>query len=359
MTGRGQRTDASDLRSIAIVKLSALGDIVHVLPVAAALRARWADARLAWVVERPHAAILRRHPAIDEVVTVDTRAWRRARRPSDVARALRDVAAVRRRLRLIRPAVALDLQGLLKSGIVTRATGAPLRIGFGAARCKEPLAARFTNRHVVPPASARHVVDQYLALLEPLGLERPAKPEFHLPWDDGAESAIEAFFAQAGLVARDRLVVLNPGAARPDKRWPASEFASLARLLVRRARARVLVLWGPGEDAVARTIAGDARDVIMAPPTDLDELLSVLRRASVVVAADTGPLHLAAALGVPCAALFGPTSSERNGPYGEGHRRFQSADGRIETIPVESVLAGVADLLDVRTATGSGPESDR
>jgi lipopolysaccharide heptosyltransferase I len=359
MTARRRPADVSAPRSIAIVKLSALGDIVHALPVVAALRARWADARLAWVVERRHASVLRRHPAIDEIVTVDTRAWRRARRPAEVAGAMRDLAAVRRRLRQIRPDVTLDLQGLLKSAIVTRATGAPLRIGFGAARCREPLAARFTNRHVVPPASVRHVVDQYLALLEPLGLERPAKPEFHLPWDEHAEATLEAFFAQARLGARDRVVVLNPGAARPDKCWPASQFASLARVLARGVRARVLVLWGPGEEALARTIAGDAGDVVIAPPTDLDELVSALRRASVVVAGDTGPLHLAAALGVPCVALFGPTSVARNGPYGDGHRTFQAADGRIETIPVDAVVAAVADLLDGRTAKRCGAGSQR
>ncbi len=336
--------------NIALVKLSSLGDVVHALPAAGALRARFPRARLAWIVERREAAVLRGHPALDEVVPVDTRAWRRALdiramwRPLAGARAVGEIAGVARRLRAARFDVAVDLQGLVKSGVLTAATRAPLRIGFAAARCREPLAALFTNRRVTPPASARHVVEQYLALLEPLGVA-DARVEFPLPGDAVAEARVDEFLAAAGLKARDRLVVLNPGAGRADKRWPADRFRELARRLVAEAAAAVLVVWGPEERGLGETIAGGTAGdrVALAPPTDLDALLAVLRRASAVVAADTGPLHLAAALGVPCVGLYGPTSAERNGPWRQ--RALASPDGRLPSLGVAAVFDAVREAL--------------
>ncbi|MBI2206538.1 MAG: lipopolysaccharide heptosyltransferase I [Candidatus Rokubacteria bacterium] len=330
--------------NVAIVKLSALGDVVHALPVASAIRAARPDARITWVVEARQAPVLREHPAIADVAIVDTRRWRRARTPRRISAALRGVSAMRRGLRARRFDVAIDAQGNLKSGVLTAMTGAPLRIGFAAARCRERANALFTNRRVMPPAAAQHVVDQYLALLTPLGLTPPARGEFHLPWNGAAEAAVDEAFGAAGLKSRDRLVVLNPGAARPDKRWVPERFRALAERIGRDGLGRVLVVWGPDELAVARAIgAGGA--AVLAPPTDLDGLIAVLRRASVLVAGDTGPLHLAAALGVPCVGLFGPTSAVRNGPYGAGHRTLQAPDGRLASIDVAAVSHAVAEIL--------------
>ncbi len=330
-------------RAIALVKLSALGDIVHATPVVEALAATFPAARLTWVVERRAAALLQAHPRLTEVVTIDTRAWRRVRTPSAalaLARALRDL---RQRLGAGRFDVALDLQGLVKSGVVTAATGAPLRIGFGAGFRRERLNGLFTNRHVTPPPSAHHVVEQYLALLEPLGLTAPPVA-FRLPVREAAEGRVEEFFAQSGLKPHGRVVVVNPGAGKPAKRWVVERFVELAARLTREAGARVLVLWGPGEQTAARAIA-QAPGAVLAPPTDLDTLVAVMRRASVVVAADTGPLHVAAAVGAPCVGLYGPTSAVRNGPYGTGHRTLAAADGRMTSIEVEAVLSAVRELL--------------
>ncbi|MGH7276381.1 MAG: lipopolysaccharide heptosyltransferase I [Candidatus Rokuibacteriota bacterium] len=332
--------------NIALVKLSSLGDVVHALPVAAALRARLPQARLVWIVESREAAVLRGNPALDEVVPVDTRGWRRVRTPVGVAAVAGAVAELRRHLRDCRFDVAVDLQGLIKSGLLTAVTRAPLRIGFAAAQCREPLAAAFTTRRVTPPASARHVVERYLALVEPLGVVA-ARVEFPLPADAAAESRVDEFFAASGLKARNRLVVVTPGAGRADKRWPAERFGELARRLAAEAAASVLVVWGPSELALAEAVAATSRrgGVVLAPPTDLGELLSVLRRASVVVGGDTGPTHLAAALAVPCVGLYGPTSAERNGPWGQAGRALQSPDGTLESLTVDRVLAAVVDAL--------------
>jgi lipopolysaccharide heptosyltransferase I len=331
--------------NVAIVKLSSLGDVVHALPVAATLRARRPDARLTWIVERREATVLGGHPALEAVVPVDTRGWRRARGPAAIAAAVGAVAMTARYLRAARFDIALDLQGLLKSAVLARLTGAPIRIGFSARDCREPASALFTNRHVTPPRD-RHVVDQYLALLRPLDITEPAL-DFRLPSDPAAEERVEVALAAAGLKPRDRLVVLNPGAGRPDKRWPAAAFGALARRLADECAARVLAVWGPGELAAAQEIvaaAGRAR-AVLAPPTDVLELIALLKRASIVVAGDTGPLHLAAALGVPCVGLYGPTRPARNGPYGAGHRTLMGTDGRVATIDVGPVFAAVAGLL--------------
>lgn len=328
---------------IALIKLSSLGDVVHALPVAATLRARVPDAHLTWIVERREAALLRGHPALDALVAVDTRGWRRARGPRDMAHVIGAVRQMSRRLRAAAFDVALDLQGLLKSGVLAAATRAPLRIGFAARRCREPLNALFTNRRVEPPAAARHVVDQHLALLEPLQVREPVR-EFRLPVEPAAEARADAFLAASGLTRGRRLVVLNPGAGRADKRWPADRFRSLAERLGDDTGALVVVVWGPGEEAAARHIAPGAGRAVQAPPTDLDELVAFLRRASVLIAADTGPLHLAAALGTPCVGLYGPTSAVRNGPYGSGHRCLQGPGGRVSTIEVDAVLHAVREV---------------
>jgi heptosyltransferase-1 len=334
-------------RAVALVKLSSLGDVIHALPVAEALTTAFPRARLVWLVERREAALLRDHPALDEVIDVDTRAWRSARTPGQVMSVVRSLMALRRRLRAARFDVAIDLQGLVKSGAVVRATDAPLRIGFAAGWSRERLNTLFTTRRVTPPPEARHVVDQYLTLLEPLGVAvPPQRARFRLPTRAAAESRIDDFFVGVGLKPRHRLVVLNPGAGRTNKRWPVARFRALAERLCHVDGAHVLVLWGPSEREAARAIAEiPAPRPALAPPTDLDELAAVVRRASVMVAGDTGPLHLAAAVGTRCVGLYGPTSAARNGPYGAGHRVIAAPDGRMASIEVPPVLDAVLEAL--------------
>jgi len=331
---------------IVLIKLSSLGDVVHALPVAATLRARVPGVHVTWIVERREAAVLRDHPAVDELLPIDTRRWRRPRSRRDLADVTHAVGRIGGRLRDARFDVAIDLQGLIKSGLLTAVTRAPLRIGFSARRCREPLSAIFTNRRVTPPAGARHVVDQYLSLLTPLGITEPVH-EFRLPMDAAAEARAEGVLAAVGLKPRQRLVVVNPGAGRADKRWPEDCFRTLAERLTEDAAADVLVVWGPGEEAAGRRIAsgGGASRAVLGPPTNLYELIAILRRASVLVAADTGPLHLAAAVGTPCVGLFGPTLALRNGPYGAGHRCLQGPGGGVTTIEVEAVFHAVTGLL--------------
>ncbi|HEX9124812.1 MAG TPA: lipopolysaccharide heptosyltransferase I [Methylomirabilota bacterium] len=333
---------------IAIIKLSSLGDVVHALPVARALRRALPGAHLTWVVEAREYAILRDHPDLDAVVPVDTRLWRRLIwSPSGAREVLSKVARLRERIRRVSFDVAIDLQGLLKSGLLTAYTGAPMRIGFSAGRCRERWNALFTNRHVTPPASARHVVEQYLALLNPLGIE-PGSAEFHVPVPATAERRMEELLVKEGVKPGDRLVAINPGAGRATKRWAVARFSALAERLASEAGARLLLLWGPDEAFMARDIALalPGHSALLAPPTDLGELAALLRRCRLMIANDTGPLHLAAALGTPALGLFGPTSAERNGPYGSRCRGLQSPDGTMGGLEVVTVFEAARGMLE-------------
>ena len=333
---------------IAIIKLSSLGDVLHALPVARALRRAVPGAHLTWVVEAREYAILRDHPDLDSVVPVDTRLWRRlVWRPSGAREVLSKVGRLRERIRRASFDVAIDLQGLLKSGLLTAYTGAPVRIGFSAGRCRERWNALFTNRHVTPPVSARHVVEQYLALLAPLGID-PGPVEFHVPVPAAAERRMEELLVKEGVKPGDRLVAINPGAGRANKRWPVARFSALAERLASEAGARVLLLWGPDEAFMARDIALAllGHSALLAPPTDLGELTALLKRCRLMIANDTGPLHLAAALGTPALGLFGPTSAERNGPYGPRCRGLQSPDGTMDGLEVVTVFEAARGMLE-------------
>ncbi len=220
-----------------------------------------------------------------------------------------------RELRRTRYDVVLDLQGLLKSAVLARSSGAARVIGFSSRYLRERLARLFyTETHdpggdgMYDTKETRHVVDVNLGLLKSLGLAI-GTPEF----------PIERIDSEIARKARDevqgRYVVLNPGAAWPNKRWPAARFAALAAALRERHNIMSIVVWGPGEEAIARdVVAGASGAARLAPPTSIADLVALVGRAVVVVSGDTGPTHIAAALGTPVVGLYGPTRPSRNGP---------------------------------------------
>ncbi len=334
---------------IALVKLSSLGDVVHALPVAHALRVRFPRAELSWVVERREEAILAGNPDVDHIVPVDTRLWRREfRRPGGASTVFFKVRGLVRRLRAGEFDVAVDVQGNLKSGLITAMTRAPLRIGFAPAHCRERGNALFTNRRVALPRGPLHVVEENLALLSVLGIARAAVgvPAFPVPIDPAAEGVVARFLEKEGVKAETRLVALNPGAGRVRKRWTVEAYRRVGEALERRLDARPLLCWGPGEDGLARAIAaGMARAPLVPPATSIPEMVALLRRAVLVVGGDTGPIHIAAALGVPTVGLYGPTDARRNGPYGTRAAAVQSPTRRMEDIGGDAVLEAAERLL--------------
>ena len=334
---------------IALVKLSSLGDVVHALPVAHALRASFPTAELTWLVERREQAILARNPDLDHVVPVDTRLWRREfRRSGGLHTVFVKVRGLVHRLSVGGFDVALDLQGLWKSGIITALTRAPVRVGFALGACREAGNVLFTNRRVRVPSGPAHVVEANLALLSVLGLPRASlgTPVFPIPSDPAAEAVVARALEEEGVKPDASLVVFQPGSGGVGKRWAIDAYRRLGDELGVRLGARTAICWGPGEAPLARAIAHGMRAApIIPPPTSIAEMVALLRRATVVVGGDTGPIHVAAALGIPTVGLYGPTPARRNGPCGPRAVSVESPTERMDGISVERVLAAVQALL--------------
>jgi heptosyltransferase-1 len=284
-----------DMNRVLIVRLGALGDIVHAIPVAAALRHAFPGARIDWLVSAKHREILDLVPVIDRRLAIDDRAG---------SRMLAGIREVRR----AHYDVALDLQGLLKSAVLARSAGARRVIGFSSRYVRERLARAFyTEAH--DPVGVPHVVHQNLALLERLGLTVV-----------DAEFPIEHVDSDIARQVRDRTggcyALLNPGAAWPNKRWPPSRFAAVAGSLASRHRMTSVVLWGPGEQSLAEEVVAAAGGAAMlSPPTSIADLVALARGAALMVSGDTGPTHVAAAVGAPIVGIYGPTRPSRNGPW--------------------------------------------
>ncbi|MBI5521926.1 MAG: lipopolysaccharide heptosyltransferase I [Desulfarculus sp.] len=295
---------------VLIVKLSALGDVVQSLPVAMAIRGQVPQAQVDWLVEAPSAGLLEGHPALSRVLVSPRR------RPG--GRSLGQVRQWLKVLRAVEYDAVLDLQGLMKSAIFVGLGRGRRKIGFSGG--KEPLAAWALTERLPAYDPQRHALERYLDLLGPLGLERPAPPRFGLEPQAPALAKAEALLA--GRRPGRQLVVLHPVAKWESKLWPVAHWARLARLL--HQAGLDLVLSGSAADrGVTQAMAGQAGLAEglwdLAGAVSLKELAAVLSLADLTVATDTGVMHLAAALGRPVVALFGPTSPGRTGPYGAGH----------------------------------------
>jgi heptosyltransferase I len=307
---------------ILIVRLSALGDIVHALPVLAAIRKAAPDASVDWLVEENYASILSIVGGLHRRVIV--RARQSFESPDAVsfggALGFVQAAAFMRRQRYD---VALDLQGLIKSALWASMSGARRVIGFDRAHLREPMARMFYSETVTGQQASGlagqqgggpagpHVIDKNLSILQALNIS-PGPIEMPMQPHAGGD-AIQAIETAGGT---RRYVVLNPGAAWPNKRWPPDRFGALASALRDRTGLRSIVTWGPSErdlaDSIVRSSSGAAA---AAPATSVSDLGVLMRDAALVVSGDTGPLHIAAAMGTPLVGLYGPTWPERNGPW--------------------------------------------
>ena len=283
------------VRSILIVRLGALGDVVHTIPAAAALRAAFPDTRIDWLVEGKHRAILDLVTVIDRIVPIDTRSvggW---------------IDAMRR-VRLQPYDIAFDFQGLMKSAIFARASGAPRVAGFSIWHLREKGARPFYSETDAAEDDP-HVIEKNLHLLRVVGIETAtiAFPLARVP-----SPALEAVRADVG----DRFALINPGAAWPNKRWAAERFGDVAAFLRDVRGLSSVVLWGPGEQSLAQSVVDSSNGAArVAPATEIADLVELSRAASIIVSGDTGPLHIAAAVGTPAVGVYGPTDPHRNGPW--------------------------------------------
>jgi lipopolysaccharide heptosyltransferase I len=286
---------------ILVVKFGSLGDIVHCLPSVRQILDHFPKAEVDWLIEQKNKTVVEMSGLAVRLIPIDTYQWRNSPGIGSAREILEFVWA----LRTDGYDCAIDFQGLLKSAFVSYLSSAPVRIGWERDFLKES-ASRFFYTEVVTPRRV-HIIDQQMELLKPLGID----PDWDTLAPLRAPAAARQTIAQRLGNVRD-FVLINPGGGWVTKRWEPARFADLARRLAADGL-DVVVTWGPGEEAVAREIGGASGAMVV--PSTLTELVALCERARLFVGGDTGPMHFAASVGTPVVAIFGPTSSDRNGPF--------------------------------------------
>jgi heptosyltransferase-1 len=336
---------------VLIMRLGAMGDILHALPAVAALRQAHPDWYLGWAVEPRWGPLLSaddgQMPLVNRIHLVKAKDW--ARSPFRTA-TLREIRALRRGLRAERYDLCIDLQGAVRSALAGRLAGAPRMVGEDSPR---EWAARWLFDKRVPTQGV-HMIEQAVEVCaaaagEPLSPVLPPLPVNHEAerWADGVLRD----------VGRRPVVLLSPGAGWGAKRWPAERYGAVARDLHQQG-CLVLVNAGPEERAIAAEVVRASGDVALAPEFTLERLIALTRRVCLVIAGDTGPLHLACALGKPVVGIYGPTDPGRNGPFGvpfrvlrhpeskRDHTRHAEPEAGLLTITPQQVLEAANELLE-------------
>ncbi|MFZ0211560.1 MAG: glycosyltransferase family 9 protein [Candidatus Acidiferrales bacterium] len=323
-----------------VLRMSALGDIVHALPAVAALRESFPRAEIDWLVDKRLSPLLVGNPDINHTIELDRSSWR-------------NVVAGIKRLRAAHYTTALDFQSLYRSAIFGYLSGAPRRVGFDAKYSRESGAA-FSYTHKVTPLR-KHKVEHNIELVESLGTKAQSI-RFPLQISREADEQVDRVLRASAV--KD-FFVLSPGGGWGSKCWPAERYGALHRVLVERYDWQGVISFGPSERELAETVrreAGSPEPLVEL--FDLPQLMALLRRAKFLVAADTGPLHLASALGTPVIGVYGPTDPARNGPYGASdivvrnatpeettYRRGKSPAPSMLSITVEQVVDAVGRRL--------------
>ena len=314
----------SGLKSLLIVRLGAMGDVIHTLPAAATLRCAFPDAQIGWIIEERWAELLcgknsprsgprsPSRPLVDSVHVVNTKSWRKS--PFS-ANTREELFGALKEIRNQKYEIAIDFQGAIKSALLARLSGAGTV--FGMQRPRESPARFFYTQRV--RTSGAHVIDQYQFLANTVtndfgarsgeaGDERSFLIEF--PSDVAAEASITEKLRDIS----SNIAMINPGAGWAAKEWPPERYGKVAEGLARQGLATV-VNYGPGEEELARAVESGSNGTARTISCSVGELIALTRRARLFIGGDTGPLHLAAALGVPVVAIFGPTDPARNGPF--------------------------------------------
>ena len=294
---------------ILLVRLSAIGDVIHAMPLACALREHFPQAFLVWAVEQRAGDLIEGHAAIDQRIVLP-RGWLRS--PAGVWQ-------LRKQLKGLAFDTAIDAQGLTKSAVVAWLSGAEQRIGMGGRWGRE--ISRWLNNQLVDGGEL-HAIERGLKLLEPLGIRSP-EVRFDVPATVADQNAAADLIHPLEL--DDGFVLVASGAGWPSKLWPVDRYAAVAAYVGRRWNLPSLLIWGnDAERARAeQIIAGGEGHALLCPKITLLQLAAIARRACFAIGSDTGPLHLAAAAGAPCIGLYGPWPADKHGPYGPQHINLQ------------------------------------
>jgi heptosyltransferase I len=353
---------APDIRRLLIVRLGSMGDIFHTLPAAVALRHAFPEATLGWIVEERWAELLctlaearcgprsSRRPVVDCVHAVNTRQWRTSLLSLQT---WERIAATFSELRAQRYEVAVDFQGAVKSAVCARWSAAQTIYGF--AQPRENVASMFYTSPVI--ARGTHIVEQNLSLAEAVARRPLRLRPVECPRDESAEKYCEDWLRREGV--RD-FILLNPGAGWGAKQWPAERYGQVARQLRDNALLSLINV-GPGEEGLAREAEAASGGAVRILGCSLSQLIAFTRHAKLFIGGDTGPMHIAAALGIPVVGIFGPTNPARNGPFGTrsivlrssssltSHARRAAPDPGLLEIGVDQVVAAARMLFGGRS----------
>lgn len=341
---------SSDRPRFLVIRLSSIGDVVHALPAVSALGESFPEAEIHWAVEKRLAVLLRGNPYVQRLVEFDTNGWRR--NPLSPL-TLGDVFVALADLRRIEYDAALDFQGLYKSALMAWLSRARERLGFADSWLREPLAAAFYTQHVAP-RGREHVIEMNLALVERLGA-RASSWRFPLPRREEDDQYVEHELAHLNI---GPFILLVPGGGWSSKRWPPASYANLIRRLAEKLEHDFVLTGSPDEEDMNLQILRES-SVPRAHylPTTLVQYIALARRAKLFVGGDTGPLHLAAAVGTPVVAIYGPTNPARNGPFSKddivlwnrgpvNYTRRGSAIAYLDGISVNEVFLAVLRRLE-------------
>lgn len=297
-------------KNVLIVKLSAIGDVIHALPVSYALKQTYPDARITWVVEKAAYDLLTNNPFIDEIIIFDKPKFK------SLKGLLSNGYKLSQRLKAHKFDLAIDLQGLFKSAAISYLSGAPKRLVYCNAReLSDKIGQRICGDH-----QHGHIVDQYLDVAKYLGCKID-DVIFPMNIIELEAKKAEAIANHAGLKLENSYVVLAPGTNWPSKCWPTTHFAKLADKLYD-ANIIPVIIGGPNDQRLAKEIISNTKipPIDLTGKTSLKQLAYIIRKSKVFVGGDTGPMHLAVAVGTSVVTMFGPTDPKRNGPYGENHK---------------------------------------
>jgi 3-deoxy-D-manno-octulosonic-acid transferase/heptosyltransferase-1 len=299
--------------NILIVKLSAIGDVIHTLPSLTALRKLYPEAHITWVVEEAAAGLVKNHPLLNAVLISRRKSWIKYLRKGEFSRPLREMRAFLRELRKRPYDLVIDFHGLLKSAVIVLLSGGKRKLGYNSL---QELSGLFYNEKI-PEDMNKHAVDRYLDFPRFLGA-KIAKAQFILPSDNSAQARIQSLLEKYHLENK-KFIAVNPVAYWETKLWDDEKFAGLADLIKTKLNMEVVFTGSEKESIEKITTRMQAKAVNLAGETTLPELAYLYQKALLLVTTDSGPMHLAAAVGTPVVALFGPTDPQRTGPYGDGH----------------------------------------
>lgn len=300
--------------NILIVKLSAIGDVVHTLPSLAALRKRFPDADITWVIEEAASDLVMDHPHLDRVIVSRRKSWIGDLKGGRVRKALKEIRSFVRALRARPYDLVIDFHGLFKSAVIVRLSGGNRKLGYDSL---QELSGLFYNEKI-PEDMGKHAVDRYLDFARHLGAQEDM-PEFIIPIQEENENRVRALLAAKGIGPNDPFVAVSPQALWETKLWNDQKFAQLSERIIQELNMPVVFTGGEKNATEGIQSFMTLPSIDLAGRTTLRDLACLYREASLLVTTDSGPMHLAAAMGTPVVALFGPTDPSRTGPYGKGH----------------------------------------